>query len=505
VQLAEAIGGELPEEAVQPASRAQALRRLLAVLMIAPLISLLLVDSAIPIGTRSLAGVFWILCLLPAWFYLGMPAETRRPIPLLPFIGVLYGLYYPLSVVLGSYNEYFKVTVVPETDYIAPVALGLLGWVFLLFGYLAIEATSLSRTKEWGSNWDLEVVRTWAVRLVVLGAGVELFRHAFGVPVIVLGLITFIASLAPFGLGLLVYLLLRTGLPASSKIVLVVGFVTELVLSFSSGSVAQVVRLVLMLIFAVWVARQSLSMRWIWTALVALCFMLALKGVALEFRRAAWFGQAGLGESVGIMQDLVTRKIQSEGVIPSIQSGVRAVSIRSTLTDLFADVMRRTPAQVPYWEGQTYLHLVGAFVPRFIWPGKPQHHIGNDFGHRYGYVASYDTWTSWNLPVMIEFYVNFGEGAVIVGMFLVGLLIGAFCVGLNRPGQNPLISLAALVLAMMLINIESDFSLMFGAMAMQGAALWAVLALIARDSRKANARRAAAALDEHARAELAPA
>jgi hypothetical protein len=476
-------------EARQPSGRTPALRKLIVGLMIAPLISLLLVDSRIPLGTRTLAGAFWVLCLLPAWFYLGIPADKRRPIPLLPFIGVLYGLYYPLSVVLGGFNEYYKITVVPETDYTAPIVLGLMGWLFLLFGYLLVQASALSKTRAWSEEWDLKVVRKWAVRLVVAGVGVEVVRHSLGVPVIVAGLVTFVASLAQFGIGLLVYLQLRTGLPAYAKVVLGVGLILELVLGFSSGSVAQVVRMVLMLIFAVWVARQTLSMRWIWTAFAALCVMLAVKGITLQFRNEAWYGRSsGIGERIGIVRDLVDRQLATNGAVDAVLSGVQAVTIRSALTDLFADIIRRTPAQVPYWGGQTYLHLVGAFVPRFIWPDKPQHHIGNEFGHRYGFVAPYDTWTSWNLPVLVEFYTNFGDVAVFVGMFIVGVLYSLFVVFFNRPGQSPLISMAALVLAMMLINIESDFSLMFGALAMQGAALWLVLSMIARDSRRANAR-----------------
>lgn len=478
-------------ESAQPTGRTPALRRLVVGLMSAPFVSLMLVDSRIPMAPRVVAGVFWILCLLPVWFYLGIPAESRRPLPLLPFVGILYGLYYPLSVLLGGYNEYYKITVVPETDYVAPMMLGLLGWILLLAGYLLVQASKLARARPWGDEWNTEVVRKWAVRMVLLGAITEIIRRFLGIPVVLGGSITFIASLAQFGIALLVFLGLRYGISLFSKMVLALGIGIELLLGLTGGTVAPVVHVTLVVLFAIWIARQTLSMRWISTAILALLMMVSVKGVLLEFRRVAWFGGgSGVGQQVELLQRLVNRKVADEGVFGTVTTGLDAVTNRSALSDLFADVIRRTPAQVPYWDGETYLHLVGSVVPRFLWPGKPQHHVGNDFGHRYGFVQNYDTWTSWNLPVMVEFFVNFGEIGVIAGMFVTGILYGLFVVVFNKPAQSPLISMAGVVLAMMLINIESDFSLMFGALFMQGTALWLVLRMIARDSRRAKLRKA---------------
>ena len=52
---------------------------------------------------------------------------------------------------------------------------------------------------------------------------------------------------------------------------------------------------------------------------------------------------------------------------------------------VFADVINMTPEQVPYWLGGSYQTLWTSFIPRFLWPGKPQATIGNEFGHRYNF------------------------------------------------------------------------------------------------------------------------
>ncbi len=81
-------------------------------------------------------------------------------------------------------------------------------------------------------------------------------------------------------------------------------------------------------------------------------------------------------------------------------TGAQTVGERSATADLLADVIQRTPSDVPYWRGETYVSLVGAFVPRILWPDKPEKNIGQRFGHRYElHLGIEDTGTSINLPV----------------------------------------------------------------------------------------------------------
>ena len=55
--------------------------------------------------------------------------------------------------------------------------------------------------------------------------------------------------------------------------------------------------------------------------------------------------------------------------------------------------------------------------------------MGNEFGHRYNAInpgdseTPRDNHTSWNMPVLNEFYVNYGPGGVIVGMMLIGTIV----------------------------------------------------------------------------------
>jgi hypothetical protein len=123
---------------------------------------------------------------------------------------------------------------------------------------------------------------------------------------------------------------------------------------------------------------------------------------------------------------------------------------------------------------------VGAFVPRVLWPDKPTKELGQAFGHRYGYIGANDLGTAINLPFLVEFYANFGIAGVILGMCLIGLIYYALQRAVNSPGQDTLHSLVGVVILVPLINIESDFSLGFGGLILNGAALWFVLRTIRR-------------------------
>ena len=139
-----------------------------------------------------------------------------------------------------------------------------------------------------------------------------------------------------------------------------------------------------------------------------------------------------------------------------------------------ADVMRRTPSQIPFWDGATYESLSGALVPRVLWPDKPTKTLGQDFGHRYSYLQPNDLTTSLNLPVLIEFYINFGDEGIIVGMFAVGLVFALLEGLINVPGQTVIVTAAATPLLAQLFVMESDLSLQFGGLPLQLMALWVV-------------------------------
>jgi hypothetical protein len=228
--------------------------------------------------------------------------------------------------------------------------------------------------------------------------------------------------------------------------------------------------------FSLWAGRPHIETRWLAAGAAALLVAISLRGVIRDFRMTAWYGniQFTQTEKAQLMIRLLTNRIANEGIAGAVGGGAAQTAQRSANMDVFADVVRRTPSEIPYWKGQTYLSLVGAFVPRFMWPDKPTKELGQAFGHRYRYLDPTNTSTAINLPITVEFYANFGAGAVFFGMLIVGAIYGILDSLVNKPRQSLIVTMIGLTLLLPLLIIESDFSLVFGGLPLSGLALYGI-------------------------------
>ncbi len=73
-------------------------------------------------------------------------------------------------------------------------------------------------------------------------------------------------------------------------------------------------------------------------------------------------------------------------------------------------------------KGETLWQALLAFIPRVIWPDKPVSAGSSDLVSRYtGYTFAEGT--SVGVGPVMEFYINFGQGGVIVGFLIMGFII----------------------------------------------------------------------------------
>jgi hypothetical protein len=95
---------------------------------------------------------------------------------------------------------------------------------------------------------------------------------------------------------------------------------------------------------------------------------------------------------------------------------------RSSLKSNVELIVSRVGRDVPMEYGYTLQPVVTAFIPRLIWPGKPDVQTGRLMNKVFNLSPVEDTYIS---PSHIgELYWNFGWSGVVVGMFLFGLLLG---------------------------------------------------------------------------------
>ena len=452
------------------------LRLVIVAIALVP-IATLGVPSVIPLEPRVFASILWVLCLVPAWHYLQLPERRRPPIPFLPLIGAVYLFYYPLHVVLGQSSVNYLFHLDPAFDYDRAVQYALAGWVALLIGYYGGAGARLNSPFRHVRPTDLGTLRTWGKLLLWGGLFFDAIRQVVPIPLVLRGLLYFTSMTSLLGIALLTILAVQKRLTKRERSTLYAGIVLMALLRAGSGLVSNVVILAITVFLAVWAGGGRLGLRWILIAALSIAAMIAMRSVAMEYRARSWFAQTQLsltGRAL-LMGQLLVSKVEARGATSTVADGWTIVAGRSANLDLLADVVRQTGSTVPFWGGETYLSLVGFAVPRFIWPSKPTKTLGQDFGHRYGYLDSWDTWTSINLPFLVEFYANFGEIGVLIGMVIVGVLYRLLDNDLNRPGQPLQVTICSLVLLVPLLNVESDFSLVFGGLFMNGVALWGLL------------------------------
>ncbi|MBL0174111.1 MAG: hypothetical protein IPP94_02410 [Ignavibacteria bacterium] len=166
-------------------------------------------------------------------------------------------------------------------------------------------------------------------------------------------------------------------------------------------------------------------------------------------------------DKIEIMFDLLAKKYQSTSTSAAVEESQQQLSTRLSHIYVFSQVVNMTPYQVQFWEGGSYVYFLYSYIPRFLWPDKPESTIGNEFGHRYSFLSADDNETSWNLPWLIEFYANYGSIGVIIGMALIGVLFRMLVGLFSHPEITPLEYVFGLTVLFPLYNAESNLALMW--------------------------------------------
>jgi len=95
---------------------------------------------------------------------------------------------------------------------------------------------------------------------------------------------------------------------------------------------------------------------------------------------------------------------------------------RMSLKDNVDQIVSRTGHDIPFQNGHTLFPLIAVFVPRLVWPTKPDVKTGQLFNNVFNLADSDNVYIS--TSHLGELYWNYGWSGVIVGMLIIGLLLG---------------------------------------------------------------------------------
>lgn len=403
-------------------------------------------------------------------------------VPLVALVAAVHGMYFGLPVLLADRVTGYWIE--PDARAVSrALDLALLG-----LGSFWGAVQFARRAGVGGQGLKLKLAPGRAVPLALglaaTGGIAALAAEAGLVPPLLAQPARLIAFGLPFGVGLGI-LLARTGqLPALPRLgLLFVAMPLLVLLEMSVGRVLPAVVLGGFFLALLWGSGARIPL---WAFGAVLVAGVVLRGGAMEYRvirnQAPHLLPEGKLEQVATFATLAVREV-SDGGGDRVLDAVRE---RISLITVLAHVAHLTPQAVPHWGGTSYATLPATFVPRALWPEKPENRLGQDFGHRYAILDADDRTTSINFPFLVEFYANFGVAGLAFGMGALGLLFGAAERWLFGPAAGPVAILFGAVVVRSALNVESDLSQLIGSIFQQGLVLsMFVLPFTVRSARRA--------------------
>lgn len=394
-----------------------------------------------------------LLGILPALMSLIDPKESVL-IPLMPLHGIYYAFTYGLPTFLSTILSGSE-DAGPKTKTLLFTVLGL---VFLNLGFYVFRGF-------YSKPSSIQFLRNVSIRRQIwiawIMCGLYLLFQIFPAFRSLPSVGHLDVMLGYLSMGLLFALLLDKQLNKKHTFLLVLVIIYSTVIKILSGSLAPAFFLLVFLGVIYWSKRKIIP----WAFIIAGVFVVVgLNPVKHHYRDIAWenetFSALSSFEKASIFYDAI-QVFYERDLFTSLAEDTSTLDRVSRLSTL-ENVISMTPDDVPYWMGGSYRTLFTSFIPRIIWPGKPEAKIGQEFGHRYSLLHKKDDITSYNLPWLPEFYANFGISGIILGMFLVGALFRFIVQKMSAPiNQNPSFILG-LAISFYLFYADSNLALMLG-------------------------------------------
>lgn len=372
----------------------------------------------------ALSMVMLLVCSIP--FLLDRARAPLERHLLLSLCSLGHAVYFAVPV----FTQYFLIdepvdgvtqlaNILPS-DIVAGQLVALAAMVGLYVGYFypatAAAGRALPRPR---LEWSHETALAIAFGMIVVGWTIT-FASAFGLLPRALGSGFFgsIATGSYFGVGLLAILAARY---RSRPAVLLMWCLVPpgMAIAFLTGSKRFVLSPVMMAALGYFVVNRRIERRWI---VLGAALILVIYPVATFWREVVMVGNqlsmAQILSNPGRAFSLVSAFLGNVEAREYFEGGIAATTSRLDTLGIVSVIVRDTPERVPFQGGWTILNVPLSFIPRILWPGKPEIAIGQWITDNYGAGPEIqsNTGSSW----IGEFYLNFGLPGVVVGMIVTG-------------------------------------------------------------------------------------
>ncbi len=265
---------------------------------------------------------------------------------------------------------------------------------------------------------------------------------------------------------LLVYLFVSNKLKEIPlySLILIITFVFIKTISLALGGlVIPFLIYLFVIIYVLFIYKRFIILFFITTIMVSFSFQ--LNSVKSSFREDTWIAkkEITLFDKLFILKDLITTENKSDVVFKKKINENKELLRLSHSYFYLCTVINQLDYTNDYFNGTTYLSIFTKIIPRVIWKDKPKEDFGQSIGRAFNLLDIEDTHTSINLPIWVEFYINFGKIGLVIMSFILGILLGYINLKLGSISKNNFLDTAFKIsLLANLYYLESNFTLKFG-------------------------------------------
>lgn len=402
-----------------------------------------------------------------------------------------YRAFFMLTVLM--YLIYYCAQpLLPIANYVSPL-LGLVvvgtersrevvsQFVFLgLFSFIVVGLAFAPPSRTTGTIRRLNEINAWTI----LGFALLISLSVLGLKVGLesLSLLYIPGLIAKFAVAVLLVQYFKGLLSFRKRLALAVVLFLLIVVAIASGLVAEVLRIILMIVFVFVLVKKRLPHVGVFLFAFVCAFpLLMFKGL---YRELYWLDPSGGSAS---FLDSVRNTFGFFAVIASNLDAsslidlINAAALRVGMSQTFDYVATWTPNYIPYWGGSSYYPLIFKIIPRVFLDAKPLEDMGQVFGHQYYFLDELDIYSSVNLPILVEIYLNFGFIGAPFCMAILALVNIAVFRFIEFSLKTPETQIAAKATFFIgVANIESNFSLVYGGIPYTLIILWVCDKFMAR-------------------------
>lgn len=195
---------------------------------------------------------------------------------------------------------------------------------------------------------------------------------------------------------------------------------------------------------------------------LAFAFLLLIQSVKGEYRYNTWGYQRGERTgNAGLMSDLLADRLTNPKKLLNVDHLFLSF-VRFNQGIMIGSTMTKVPLYEPYANGDVLLSFIYPFVPRLIWPNKPQTG-GYENIRRFTTLPQSEN-TSINLSPLGEGYVNFGYGGILFSLLYGLLLSGIFRYVFHLTAHVPSLILWLPMLYIGCLTMETDLLSTWGSL-----------------------------------------